>query len=176
MTKGLRKRKIYIVDRGFQYRFIGTFLLSIIIALLLFSGAMMLYYWASTMAGDNLFKEFIDINKQVYKMEENEEGELVQVPTTKTIHGVKRWELIIPPILINNLFILIVVSVIGVVYSHRIAGPAYRINRELRRVLDGEKHVRISLRKHDKLQDLAVRVNELITEFDRMREGLDLPE
>lgn len=175
MAKGLQKRRTFVIDRNFQYRFIGTFLLSIMVALLLFSGAMVLYYWASSMAGDNLFKEFIDINKQVYEIEENEEGERIRVPTTKTIYGVKRWEIIVPPILINNLFILITVSIIGVLYSHSIAGPAYRINRELRRVLDGEKHVRISIRKHDKMRDLAVRINELLAEYDRIKEGVDSP-
>ena len=66
---GLQKRRTYIVDRAFQYRLIGMFLISIIMALILFSAGTVLYYWASSMAGDNLFKEFIDINKQVFELE-----------------------------------------------------------------------------------------------------------
>ena len=65
MARGTQKRRTYLVDRAFQYRFIGVFLLSTFIALVLFTGAAALYFWASSMAGDNLFKEFIDINKQV---------------------------------------------------------------------------------------------------------------
>jgi len=167
-----QKRKTYVIDRAFQYRFIGTFLLSIVISLLLFSGGTVLYYWASSMAGDNLFREFIDINKQVYEIQEDEDGNRIRVPATITVHGVKRWELIVPPILANNLFMLIVISIIGVIYSHRIAGPVYRINRELRRALDGEPGVRISLRKRDKLRDVTIRINALLDEFDTMREKL----
>ena len=167
---GRQKRRIYVVDRAFQYRFIGTFLLAILISLLLFSGGTVLYYWASSMAGDNLFKEFIDINKQVYEIQVDENGQKTRVPTTQTVYGVKRWEIIVPPILINNLFMLIVISVIGVIYSHRIAGPVLRINRELRRALDGEKGVQIALRKRDTLKDVVIRVNTLLKQFDAMRE------
>ena len=106
-------------------------------------------------------------------MEEGENGKTVRVPRTETIYGVKRWEIIVPPILINNLFMLILVSVLGVIYSHRIAGPAFRMTRELRRVLDGEEGVRIMIRKRDKFRNLAVRINELIVEFDKVRSELE---
>ena len=171
MAKEQQKRKTYVVNRTFQYRMIGTFLLSIIGALVVFTAGMVLYYWASSMAGDNLFREFIDINKQVYEVREDEQGNAIKVPTTRTMYGVKRWELIVPPILINNLFMLIGVSVIGVFYSHRIAGPVYRINRELQRVLDGEKGVKIALRHKDKMQELAVRINQLLEELDSLRDA-----
>ena len=171
MAKEQQKRKTYVVNRTFQYRMIGTFLLSIIGALVVFTAGMVLYYWASSMAGDNLFREFIDINKQVYEVREDEQGNTIKVPTTRTMYGVKRWELIVPPILINNLFMLIGVSVIGVFYSHRIAGPVYRINRELQRVLDGEKGVKIALRHKDKMQELAVRINQLLEELDSLRDA-----
>jgi methyl-accepting chemotaxis protein len=163
------KRKSYIIDRTFQYRLIGTFLVSIVFALVLFSGGTVLYYWASTMIGDNLFREFIDINKQVYTTVTNEEGELVRVPETRTVYGVKRWEIVVPPILINNLLIIVVVAVIGLFYSHRIVGPVYRINRDLQRVLDGEADVRVTLRGHDQFHALARRVNALLESFYDMK-------
>ena len=169
MAKNLQKRKRYLIDRAFQYRFIGVFLLSTLLALVFFSGAAVLYYWASSMAGDNLFKEFIDINKQVYELQDDGAGGQVRIATTQTMYGVKRWEIVVPPILINNLFILIVISVIGVIYSHRIAGPAHRIVREIGRVLDGQAGVRISLRKKDGLKELSSRINELLAAFDSIR-------
>ena len=176
MVRGPQKRRTYLVDRTFQYRFIGVFLLSTFIALVLFTGAVVLYYWASSMAGDNLFKEFIDINKQVYELQDDGEGGQIRVPTTETIYGVKRWEIVLPPILINNLFILIVISLIGTLYSHRIAGPAHRITRELGRVLHGEAGVRISLRKKDDLKELSARINDLLVAFDRMRKDFEIEE
>ena len=167
---------MYVVDRGFQYRLVATFLLSTVLALLLFSAGTVFYYWAASMAGDNLFREFIDIRKQVYVTEEDETGQPIRIPQTKTIYGVKRWEIIVPPILINNLFILIVIAVIGVFYSHRIVGPVHRINRDIQRVLDGEINVHVSLRRKDQFQGLAGRVNELIRALDEAKAELETPE
>ena len=164
------KRKSYVIDRTFQYRLIGTFLVSIVIALILFTSGTVLYYWASSMVGDNLFREFIDINKQVFVSQPNAEGELIRTPEIKTIYGVKRWEIIVPPILINNFLIMIVVSIIGLFYSHRIVGPIYRMNRDLQRVLDGEEGVRVALREKDQFQGLAGRVNSLLDDFYSMKE------
>lgn len=162
-------RKNYVIDRTFQYRLVGTFLLSVIVALACFSTGAVLYYWISTMAGDNLFKEFFEISKQVYVTQEDESGNVERVSKTKTIYGVKRWEIIVPPILLNNLFILVVLSVIGIFYSHKIAGPIYRINREIQRFLDGETDVQIAIRKHDKLGDLVSRVNRVLSEFQSLK-------
>ena len=176
MAKKKLKRRTYVVDRQLQYRLVGMFLLSIVLALILFTAGTVLYYWAASMAGDNLFRESIDIRKQVYVSEPNEEGAAVKVPKTKTVFGVKRWEIIVPPILINNLFILIVIAAVGIFYSHRIAGPVFRIGRDIQRVLDGERGVRISLRQSDRFQDLARRVNELLDALEEANSRLDTPE
>ena len=167
------KQKTYVIDRSFQYRLIGTFLLSTIIALILFTASIALYYWASSMVGDNLFRELIDINKQVYETRTDDSGQLIRVPETRTIYGVKRWEIIVPPILINNFLIMIVISVIGLFYSHRIVGPVYRINRDLQRVLDGEEDVRVKIRDNDQFQGLAVRVNSLLDRFYELKTHTD---
>ena len=174
---GLRnKRKSYVIDQSFQYRLIGTFLLSTLFALTLFTAGTVLFYWASSMVGDNLFREFIDINKQVYVTIEDENGESVRVPETETIRGVKRWEIIVPPILINNLLVLIVTGIIGLFYSHRIVGPVYRINRDLQRVLDGEAGVSVNLRGKDQFHGLAVRVNSLLESFYSLKARTGDPE
>jgi len=164
------KRTNYLINKTFQFRLIGTFLLSILLALVIFSIGVVGFYWYSTMVGDNLFAEFITINKQVEKTEQVEkDGETVTKTYTETkeIPGVKRWEIVLPPILINNLLILVVVAVIGIFYSHRLAGPVYRINKDLQKVLDGEQGVRVSLRKEDKLHDLADQINALLDKYEK---------
>ncbi|GAH88998.1 unnamed protein product, partial [marine sediment metagenome] len=82
---------------------------------------------------------------------------------------INRFELLLPSILINNLVIMVLIAVIGIFYSHRIAGPAYRIGQEIQRVLNGETGVNIRLRKKDKLKELAASVNALIEELDKKR-------
>jgi methyl-accepting chemotaxis protein len=42
----------------------------------------------------------------------------------------------------------------GIVVTHRLVGPAYRLKQMLRSVSDGRMHVSGSLRKHDELRDV----------------------
>jgi hypothetical protein len=52
-------------------------------------------------------------------------------------------------------------------YSHRIAGPVYRMQKDIEKALEGEKGVRVHLRKKDKLKDLAEKVNALIDAYEK---------
>jgi nitrogen fixation/metabolism regulation signal transduction histidine kinase len=87
----------------------------------------------------------------------------------KEIVGLKRHDIVLPPLLINNLLIMLMIIVVGIFYSHRIAGPMYRIETDIKRVLDGEKGVTIRLRKKDKLQSLADLVNQLIKKVEKAK-------
>ncbi len=77
--------------------------------------------------------------------------------------------LILPPLLLNDLAIMVVAIVVGIVASHRIAGPVYRIASDIERALAGERGVRVSLRRKDALSDLAEKVNALIERIDGAR-------
>jgi methyl-accepting chemotaxis protein len=76
---------------------------------------------------------------------------------------------ILPPLLLNDLAIMILVIVIGVYTTQRIAGPVYRIAMDIDRALSGERGVRISLRRQDSLAEFAEKVNQLIERFDDAR-------
>ena len=78
---------------------------------------------------------------------------------------------ILPPLLLNDLAIMLLFIVLGILATHRIAGPVYRIEIDIERVLAGEKGVRVRTRKGDAFPDLAERVNELIERFDDSRKG-----
>ena len=51
-----QKRSRYVVDRAFQYGLVGTFLLLIVIALVVFSALVAGYYWMRYRAGENVVK------------------------------------------------------------------------------------------------------------------------
>jgi methyl-accepting chemotaxis protein len=78
---------------------------------------------------------------------------------------------ILPPLLLNDLVIMLLFIVLGILVTHRIAGPVYRIEVDIERVLAGEKGVRVRTRKRDAFPDLAERVNELIERIDNSRKG-----
>ena len=167
------KRKRIVIDKRFQYRLVATFLVSILGALLIFSMVSVVFYWAFSTIGDNVFKEYITIDKQVFEnrtVEENGEKKTIRFPTTKTIHGIRRWEIVIPALLLNNLLVMIVLTIIGIFYSHRIAGPVYRMNRVISDVLSGKTEERVVLRKNDTLSELAENINILIDRVESVKD------
>ena len=58
--------------------------------------------------------------------------------------------------------LLFVIVAFSIIFSHRIAGPVYRLEHTLDMVIKGEDVRDIKLRKGDELQELAARINDLI--------------
>jgi methyl-accepting chemotaxis protein len=88
--------------------------------------------------------------------------------------GIARPELllaILPPLLLNDLAIMVLVIVVGIFTTHRIAGPVYRLESDIERALSGERGVRVRLRKGDAFPELAEKVNRLIERIDDTRKG-----
>jgi methyl-accepting chemotaxis protein len=170
MGKVFIKRKTYVIDKKFQFRFVATFLLYIAISLVIFTIGVGLYYWISYMAGENIFTEFIIMYRQVEQLDEegkaliDENGKVIT--TTEPLPPVNRIQIVFPAVLINNLIIMVIISVLGIFYSHKIAGPVYRMDVEISKVLAGEKGIRIKLRRNDKLRSLAEKINRLIEKFE----------
>ncbi len=54
---------------------------------------------------------------------------------------------------------------IGIVASHRIAGPIFAIKRHMNRVRTGEIKGPINLRRNDELQDVAAALNRMLEQF-----------
>lgn len=168
MSPKYTPRKNYLIDKHVQLGLVKSFLLAIFISIAILTLVIIAYYYISTMMGDNLFSELIDINKRV-KLERVDivDGveKTVEYWDIKTIPGVNRWELIWLPILVNNIIIFIVISIIGVFYSHRMAGPVYRMKNDIQAFRAGDKAKRIRLRDKDKFNDLAVEINALLDSF-----------
>lgn len=170
MASGKRRRRRRLRDTGLQSRMIGLFLLAIVISFTIFSVGFAGYYWAAYLAGENLFREFVVVYRQVEQVETaTVEGREVERRSyaVEADPRTSRLQLILPPLVINNLLLAIVLGVLAVRYSHRFAGPLYRISTDIRRVLAGEEGVRIQLRKNDELRELASRINLLLEALER---------
>ena len=61
------------------------------------------------------------------------------------------------------LLLTIALAITGILVTHRLVGPAYRLKMLLRDVRDGHLKVQGRLRKHDELQDVFEAFQEMIT-------------
>lgn len=66
---------------------------------------------------------------------------------------------------ITSLFFLVAVSIIGLVFSHKVAGPLFKINQVCTRINRGEKEARIRLRPGDHFKDVAEYLNYTFDKF-----------
>lgn len=68
--------------------------------------------------------------------------------------------------LVSVVVVMIVIfSVAGIILTHRLAGPIWKVQREIKKVLKGEKIKPISFRKGDEFQELPPLVNQLIENY-----------
>ena len=67
--------------------------------------------------------------------------------------------------------ILFVMAAVTVIFSHRIAGPIYRIERTLDELIQGQDLACIQLRQGDELKGLAGRINKLILLLRELRKS-----
>lgn len=68
------------------------------------------------------------------------------------------------------LFLALVMTATGIVVTHRLVGPAYRLKLMLREVRDGRLRIRGRLRKGDELQDIFEAFQEMIVSLRAAQE------
>ena len=143
MEKLSFKRRKKLINRQFQLRSIAIWLTVVLAGFLMCAAGLALSYWISWAGGD--------------------------APATASV--VRRFEILLPPLLANDLLIMLIAIVAGIFTTHRVAGPIYRMESDIDRVLSGETHARVRLRRGDAFPELAEKVNELIERLDDSRKG-----
>lgn len=140
------KKRIFIVDADFQYRFIRK------IAVL--AVCLVVVSLCSLAAGNYLYG--------------NVEVSVVQPmsPIVSDLVGDHKEPTTILELLWPIMFICIVITLaatflFGVIVSHRMAGPIYRIKRNLKKMDQGDLRGEIHLRTNDDFKSLAESVNVL---------------
>ena len=145
MPKMSYKRTQFIVKKSFQLRYIG-----LILAVMLFSSLVAgytIYYNSWVFLGSKL--------ASVYP-----QGMLVQMFRTVNLR-----------LAVNLVFIAVICTGIGIIASHRIAGPLDRMIRFLKSVKEGDYSKRIILRDKDELADLANAINELVDKLENEKKA-----
>lgn len=131
-------RRTYFVDKRFQARFIGIYLLLAILSTVLF--AVSAYLILNRNLGESLFSAHLALKST---------GELLR-PTL---------------LLLTFIFLVIMVIatiVITMLVSHRISGPLFAICRYLRKLGDGDLTFEAKLRTHDQTAALAENLNDTV--------------
>jgi len=146
------RRKKYIIEGNFQTRFILRFVLVIVGATLLSAGALLGVFYIKYQYGEADFQNLI-----------------IMVSPEGTTDVASLFQIVLVPILVANLLILCIIIPYSLIYSHKIAGPIYRLEQSLDFLLKGEMDFIIVLRRKDEFKYLANKMNALI---DYMRRNI----
>ncbi len=71
----------------------------------------------------------------------------------------------------SSSIIMIFSAIYGLVLSNKIAGPIYRIQKDLERLREGQSIDRIHVRKDDYFQELAVIINRILLDKKEEKEA-----
>lgn len=138
--KRLTRRRHYLVDKKLQLNF--AFLLIIIGGINFVFFAFLFYFFSqhtATMYEPLLIESAIKEN-------------------ITQIERLKLWR----TILIGGIFETVLIMLLGIFFSHRIAGPLFKISKFLKEITNGRYPGLIKLRKDDLLKNFAETVNEMI--------------
>jgi methyl-accepting chemotaxis protein len=91
---------------------------------------------------------------------------------SRPLDGHDTLDLLLPTLIFLNAIGLIATSIISIFFTHRIAGPVYRLRQIMRDVGDGNLSQFAQFRKEDELQELAAGFDEMILGMNRRVYGL----
>jgi len=140
MEKKLYKRRRYIVRKELQLKYVGLILTVVLLSAVV--AGYTIYYNSWALLGDKL--------ASVYP-----QGRLAQIFRTVNIR-----------LVVNLIFVSMFCVGIGILTSHKIAGPVFRMVRFLNNVAEGDYTKRVHLRKGDQLQDLAEAINKVVDKLE----------
>ncbi len=137
------RRKNYFINRKFQAGFIIKFCVLVIMGTAISGGVV---YWMSRSTVTSTF----------------ENSRLVIKSTA---------DFILPSVLLSSAFVVIAIGIAAIAItlftSHRIAGPLYRIEKDLEELARGNLNVHFNLRKNDEIKVLADTLNDMTGLFRR---------
>lgn len=140
------RRRIFLIDKPFQYAFLLRFTGAVVAGVLL-SFAILVGYYLIRYSESNLALKFFYVSGQP--------GSGLQETTLLA--------LVVPSLAISALLSVVLTIIFGIFYSHRIAGPLYNLKRVLQQVRMGQLDQEVHLRKGDEFHDLAEEVTQTIT-------------
>ena len=133
------QRKNYFIAKDMQSRFAGTILLLALLVAVI------------TACNIYVLGSFF-VERNATQAQQNDAWAL--------IHDFIRdyWPRLVVLVFVN----VIIVFMVSIIYSHQTAGPAYKLEKSIKRIVDGDLTFQVSLRRNDNLKELAAALNELL--------------
>ena len=146
-------RKHYFIKKGLQTRFIGTVLL--IVALVMVVIFCNLYFFGMFLAQDSEYGA----------------GYAETFERLKTDLSTKLMGRLVLLGLVN----VIIVILISLFFSHQIAGPVYKLDKTLQKIIEGDVNVKFSFRQSDRFDELAELLNDMKDKYtDALKNAKDV--
>ena len=141
-TTTIQRRQL-VIDPKFQYGLIIKLIILVTIALI-----------ASLVLLAFVYSKFANIALPVSV----ETGGVVSFDATQFIN---LSELVWPVVLLSVIVSGVVTYIFGLFFSHKMAGPVYRLRNDIAEMTEGDLERKVSLRKKDYFQLLATDINSL---------------
>ena len=135
-------RKRILISRKLQFKYVGVILVAILASCTLITLTVYFACWSSLAETDANIQTTIAVGKIL-----------------DNINIMILFEL---PIL------LLLACFVGILVSHKIAGPVYRLQKAARDVAQGDLTVSVSLRSDDELRNLSDAFNSVIENMQRL--------
>ncbi len=134
------RRRQYLVKLGLQLRYLGVILLAMFAVMMVVGWTVYSTIWKQITIDPNL-----TMDKLIVIFREGNQ------------------------ILLQKLvFLAILVGILSIFISHKIAGPVYRFEKSAEIISKGDLSLRIKLRKGDELQDLADAFNKMTESLENL--------
>ncbi|GAB4279118.1 MAG: hypothetical protein Kow0029_22850 [Candidatus Rifleibacteriota bacterium] len=138
----MSQRKNYFISKGMQSKFAGTILLlAFLVAVITACNIYVLgSFFVSTKTTLNEANSITNIMQHFFT---------------------EFWPRLLLLVFVN----VIIIFIVSIMYSHQTAGPAYKLEKSIKRITEGDLTFEVSLRRNDNLKELAVALNELLRKF-----------
>jgi methyl-accepting chemotaxis protein len=131
------KRRQFFIKKEFQFRFISRFCLLILIGGMLSTG-LILYF---------------------------SQGNLTSLFSNSCLVVTDTAFFILPAVLYTNLVTIVIISLsmiaLTLFVSHKIAGPLFRLEKDINVIAEGNLNFTVKLRKGDQLRELSEDINHM---------------
>jgi methyl-accepting chemotaxis protein len=141
--KNTYKRRRYFIKKEFQFRFIVRFCLLVLFGGMLSTG-LILYF---------------------------SKGNLTSFFSNSCLVVSDTASFILPAVLYTNLVTMVIISLsliaVTLFVSHKIAGPLFRLEKDINVIAEGDLTYTVKLRKGDQLRELSADMNHMTTHLNK---------